>query len=199
MIRWCAMSFAVVAFAAVGCKGETKIEDNPKTIKELKHCKEKWDAKSSEVKELKDRLAKYELDEGDPDPEVVVINITDDKWEITGGAGPHARTNKTTPRGNADDDQLYKAFRKQVDASRGKMKRCYQNALKKNSAITAMTITLKLQVKFNTAGKPTWSNFSSPIKDTNFTSCMQGIVNKWKLPAPPRSVQFDASVTLRPQ
>ena len=200
MIR-CVVSLAFVALVvplALGCKGETKIEDNPKTIKELKHCKEKWDAKSGEVKELKERLAKYEL-KGQDDPEVVVVNITDNKWDIKGGLGPHARTTPGVPRGNADDDALYKAFRKQVDSARGKMKRCYQTALKKNSAISAMTISLKVQVKFNTAGKPTWSNFSSPIKDANFTTCMKGIVNKWKLPAPPRTVQFDANVTLRPQ
>ena len=197
MIRWCAMSLGVVALVAVGCKGETRIEDNPTTIKELKNCKDKWDAKSDEVKELKERLAKYELKTDDP--EVVVINITDDSWEITGGLGPSARTTPGTPRGNADDDALYKAFKKQVDGARGLMKRCYQNALKKNSAISAMTITLKVQVRFNTAGKPTWSDFNSPINDATFTSCMQGIVNKWSLPAPPRNVQFDASVTLRPQ
>lgn len=185
-----------LALAAFGCKGETKVRDNPKTTKQLKVCEEKKDEKDKRIKQLEARVSELELG-GTATGDEVLVKIDGDLMTVRGN-GPNARAGGGTPRGNAADDELYKAFLKELNGSRGRIKKCYQMALKKNSAITARTISLTVRVKFNTAGKAI-SSSAAPDIDNGFSVCMRQVAQSWQVPGPPQVVTFEAPITLSPQ
>jgi hypothetical protein len=183
-----------IAVGAVGCKGETKYKDKPETLDALKNCQSQRDEKDKYIKELEKRLADLEFKGGDAGE--VVVTITGDEIKID-GKGPNERAAPGEPAGNAKDAELYEAFIDLVNKSRGSIKKCYQNALKKNTALQARTISLKLQASFSSSGAITSSSFSPEISDA-FDQCMKSITAKWKLPAAPKAMKFTAPLTLTP-
>lgn len=115
---------------------------------------------------------------------------------ITAGKskGPH----RDTARGDAKDAELYEAFVKSLKKSRGAIKKCYQSALKKNSALSARTVTLNIGVDYRTNGKVKNANFS-PRVSKQFNQCMDSVAKNWTLPAMPRAVSFNYKQTLTPE
>ncbi len=117
------------------------------------------------------------------------------------GKGPNGRANAGTPReprGTANDEKLYASFVTSLKRSRASIKKCYQNALKKDTGLQARTVTLKIAVNYRTSGKVSKATFSPRISGT-FDRCMASIAQHWKLPAMPRKVSFNYRQTLTPQ
>jgi hypothetical protein len=183
-------SLAVVA----GCKGDTVTKDSPATIASLDECR----AKVKDQDELRALLDKElaELKLGSTTNEGVVVTFEGDLLTIKAGKGKGP--NKGEPKGNAKDEALYAEFVKRVRRSRGAIKKCYQNALKKNSALQARTVPLKIQVNFKTSGAMSSASFNPRISDT-FDKCMTGVAKNWKLPAAPRKVAFRYQMSLTPE
>lgn len=184
---WIALSLLVLA----GCKGETKVQDSPQTLAALESCQRTLGDKDQYIRELEQRLAALEARGGDQ----VVVSITGDEMKIT-GSGPNGQAGRGA--GDASDKELYQAFLDQVQRSRGAMKKCYQSALKKSSALQARTITVQLEARFTAAGKVSRAQFSPHI-DEVFDACMRSITTRWSLPAAPQGYTFQQPITLSPQ
>ena len=200
---------AVLSFSSCGKSGSTSSAATAELQGKLEACEQRGKQKDGYAGSLKERIEelneKQKGGDGDPTGEgnEVIVTIAGDALRIVGttGKGPHEGSKPstgTTKPGNADDQALYKSFLKAVNRSRGGIKKCYQRALKADSSLQARTISLKIKVRYDTAGKVTGTGFSPKIS-SKFDSCMGSITRRWKLPAPPRPVSFRAPVTLTPQ
>jgi hypothetical protein len=189
MTKW----LAVWTLAAVlaGCKGETKIQDNPQTLKALQDCQQGRTDKETYIKELEARL--YDLEHKAAGDSEVVVNISGDKLTIT-GQGPSVRAGGPA----APDEELFESFVKQVQQSRGSMQRCYQSALKKDTNLQARTMTMDVQVRFTPAGKVSQASFSPRISDS-FDTCMSTVAKRWQLEGASSPIVFRQPITLTPQ
>jgi hypothetical protein len=190
-----------VAFA-VACKGKVEYRDNPEVVSKLEACQKGLDEKAKYIKDLEARVAELEMKPAGQGEVVVMLSgpLPDGAiMEIKGGAGPHgASAPPSEPRGNADDEKLYEAFIAAVKSSRGSIRKCYQNALKKDTSLQARTVTLDIAVDYGTSGKVSGSTFSPRISQ-HFNECMAVIAGRWKLPAMPRAVTFKARQLLTPE
>ncbi len=186
---------AVVGLALVaGCKGDGKVKDSPETLRSLSDCEKSKQDKDTYIKELEKRLAEHELKGG----EEVVVTIEGEVLTISGikGKGPHQASG--VDKGDAKDVELYEAFLSAVKRSRGQVKQCYQNALKKNSALQARSIPMNIQVKYRTDGKVSLAQFSPRIS-ADFDQCMENVAAGWVLPKMPKPVTFQSKITLTPE
>jgi hypothetical protein len=188
---------AVSAVALLSCKGETKYRDNPDTMTQLEKCQNLSNEKQKYIANLEGKLAAIEQ-QGGPNGEVVISVSGDGTLTVTGGRGPTRATKPRDPAGDAKDLELYKAFLAKVNGTKGTIKKCYQNALKKDSSLTAATIVLNITVKYKASGSVANTDFDKSVS-SNFSSCMRTIAKKWNLPASVRSYTFKAPVTLTPQ
>jgi len=184
------LSIALVA----ACKGDGKVKDSPETLRNLSDCEKSKQDKDSYIKELEKRLAEHELGGGDE----VVVTIEGEVLTISAikGKGPHQASG--VEKGDAKDAELYEAFLAAVKRSRGQVKQCYQNALKKNSALQARSIPMNIQVKYRTDGKVSLAQFS-PRVSADFDQCMQNVASGWALPKMPKPVTFQSKITLTPE
>jgi hypothetical protein len=181
----------------MGCKGKTKIQDTPETLEQLENCRNRADERQKWITTLEGKLA--ELREGAGDEGEVVVNVTGDGTvEIVAGRGPNQTSRPKEPVATAADKELYEAFIKKVNGSRGQMRKCYQNALKKDSSLTARTITLHVTVRYRANGKVARADFDKRLTPA-FGSCMTAVARDWRLPPTPRGVTFKTPVTLTPQ
>ena len=188
-------SYAAVVVLLVACQGSGKSTPDPEMTRQLEACKKSNEQKDKYAKGLNERIAELQLES----EKEVIVTIQGDALNIVGTEGaPGPNKRNKTPVGNAGDQELYRSFLKAVNRSRGGIKKCYQRALKADSALQARTISLKIQVRYNTAGEVTRTSFAPRIS-SKFDSCMNNITKRWKLPAPPEAVTFRAPVTLAPQ
>lgn len=183
---------AVTAFAA--CKGETKYQDKPETIADLSRTTNLVNEQDKRIKQLEARVA--ELAAGAC--EEVVIRVDGDAVSVVTGKGPSGVSRPKDPTGDARDAELYNAFRDQVQSSRGAIKRCYQNALKKDSSLEQRTITVNITVKYKSSGKVSDVMLDKRVSD-NFAACLESTASSWTLPAAPKAFTFKAPVSLTPQ
>jgi hypothetical protein len=184
----------VLAMALIGlgaCKGEVVVKDTPETTRKLADCEKDRQAKAEYIKDLEKRVADAELSG-------VVVTVTGDTLTISGmtGKGPHTRSG--VAKGNAKDTELYEAFLAAVRQSRGRLKQCYQRALKKNSGLQARSIPMNIEVKYRTDGKVSAASFSVRIT-ADFDRCVQAIAKGWTLPKMPSPVTFRSKITLTPE
>lgn len=188
----------VLMLAGAGCKGKTVEKDSPETLNTLKMCEANLQEKVAYINTLNERITELESagTGASTDDAVVVVNIEGEAMVVTSGKGPNGRTGDAT--GNAKDTELYEAFVAQLKRSRGAIKKCYQAALKKNSALSAKSITLKIGVDYKTSGQVKAAHFSPTVSD-QFEKCMDGVASNWTLPAMPRSVTFNYNQTLTPE
>lgn len=193
-LAWVVIALVSTAFS-LGCRGEAKPKDTPETLQKLSDCDKAKQDKDAYIKDLEKRLADIELSGGG---EEVVVTVTGDNLVIAGvkGKGPSGRAK--IARGNAKDTELYEAFLKAVRMSRGKLKQCYQNALKKNSALQARSIPMAIRVQYRTDGKVSSAQFS-PRVSADFDRCMKNVASGWTLPKMPKSVVFNSKITLTPE
>lgn len=191
--QWVRMALLSIALVAA-CKGDGKVKDSPETLRNLSDCEKSKQDKDSYIKELEKRLAEHELGGGDE----VVVTIEGEVLTISAikGKGPHQASG--VEKGDAKDAELYEAFLAAVKRSRGQVKQCYQNALKKNSALQARSIPMNIQVKYRTDGKVSLAQFS-PRVSADFDQCMQNVASGWALPKMPKPVTFQSKITLTPE
>jgi hypothetical protein len=187
-------SFVLLAAAGVlaGCKGKTVVKADPEVVNRLKDCADKTKAKDDLIATYEADLAKYKLGSS-PGGNELVMRIDGDTLAITArpaGAGIPAVDDKVAI-------ELGNQFVDNVRKSRGSIQKCYEQALKKNTAIQARTITLQVSAKFSAAGAVSRSDFR-PDLGPAFDACMQGVATRWKLTAQAQGMSFQTTVTLSP-
>ena len=184
----------VASSMVLSCKGETTIKDNPETQKQLSSCESKIVEKDQYIATLEKRIEEIQANAGGN----VVVTLEGEAMSIKSGGdkGPHAGSGD--PKGTAKDAELYASFVAALKKSRGSIKKCYQGALKKNSALQARSVTLDIAVDYKTSGSVRNASFSPRISE-QFNTCMRTVAKNWKLPAMPRAVSFNYKQTLTPE
>ncbi len=196
--------WVVASLAVVACKGKVEYRDNPEVATKLTSCQKSLDEKIAYIKDLEEQAAQLKMKPaGDGEVFITLTAPLPDGaiMEIKGGPGPNGGTGTGEPRevkGNADDQKLYEAFITAVKNSRGSIRKCYQNALKKDTALQARTVTLDISVNYKTSGKVSGASFSPRVSE-NFNGCMDAIAQRWNLPAMPRAATFKARQLLTPE
>ncbi len=188
----------VVAAAScvVGCKGKVTYKDTPDTVKRLASLESQMGEKDTLLQTLRDENARLEREGGG-----VVAGGTEYTFLIEGDA----LTLKAKRGGGggeaAVDDATATALSAQfldvVQKSRGSIQKCYEQALKKSTGLQGRTVTLKLSASFTAAGAFTKVSFSPDLPDV-FDTCLRNIASKWKMPAAPAGLTFQAQVSLNP-
>lgn len=189
---------ALALFAA--CKGETKVKykTDKATQQQLKTCEESREILQKQVADLKLKTGTDPNKAGDADANEIVLRIEGNDIKIT--PQPAVATNRKRPVvGDAQAKELYKAFQAKVASSRGAFRKCYTTAMKKAPALQGQVISMNLSVRFESSGAARGVSLSKGVLGPIFSSCMNGVVKKWKLPAAPAGFTFQAPVTLTPQ
>ena len=176
--------------ALVSCKGETKIVDNPDTLRDLEDCNKNRGEKDKYIEQLKQQLADYKLNEANQE---LLVTIQGNDITISskdGGDGPGP--------GRAPTRDNIAAFVKQVQGSRGAMQRCYQTALKKDNNLQVRSVDVNIQVRFTATGKVSKATFRPSVSDS-FNQCMTTVAMKWQVPGAPVGAVLQQPITLTPQ
>lgn len=187
----------VLALTGFGCKGKTIEKDNPQTLDTLQKCEANLQEKVAYINTLNERITELESGGASGDG-AVVVSIEGEVMKISAGADKGPNSGGGDAKGNAKDVELYEAFVTQLKRSRGAIKKCYQAALKKNTALSARTVTLSIGVDYKTSGQVKAAQFSPRVSE-QFDQCMDGVASNWTLPAMPRAVSFNYNQTLTPE
>lgn len=187
----------MLALSVAGCGNKTKIEDNPETVENLNKCQANLKEKVEYINTLNERITALENGVGGTPEGAVVVNI-EGAPEIKVGKDKGPNAGSGDPKGTAKDAELYDAFVAQLKRSRGAIKKCYQHALKKNSALAGRSVTLNIGVDYKTSGKVKAANFTPRVSE-QFNQCMDGVAKNWTLPGMPRAVSFNYKQTLTPE
>ena len=185
--NWFILAFLCSALCA--CNGETKTQDSPETLRALDDCQQSRAEKDKYIKQLEERLADYKLKEANDE---IMVTIEGNDITLRGKSG------SPTSSGKAPKKEHITSFVKQVQAARGSMQRCYQNALKKDNNLQARPVTLNIQVRFTATGKVGKATFM-PVISHSFTKCMSAVATKWRVPGAPSGVIFQQPISLTPQ
>jgi len=187
------VSLAVLMMAlgsSVGCKGDRVIQADPQTKADLDRC-------------LKDRLAKDKLIKAEEDENARLMRDKGAGAEIVVSIEGNALTVRPPSPGEVrpiDDKavgEASKEFINVVARSRGAIQKCYEQALKKNTALQARTVTLSVSASFAQSGQYKSSNFAPSLGDS-FDSCIRTVAAKWTLPTTSPAMTFKAQVSLTP-
>lgn len=178
------------ALIANGCKGDTVTKPDPQTQADLDQCRKDKDEKDKRIAALQDENAQLMREKGSGAEIVVSIegNALTVKPHTGGGAPP------------IDDKAAAAASKEFLDVvarSRGAIQKCYEQALKKNSGLQAVTVSMKLSASFGASGEFSRMSTTRSLGDT-FDGCLHAVAQKWKLPAAPAAMTFQASVSLSP-
>jgi hypothetical protein len=189
MMRITMLLLLVVA----ACKGETKIQIDPQTQKDLTDCTANLKTKQDVITQLQDENTKLQTKQ--PVASEVLLAIEGNVLTVKpGGGGGQVATRPLTDAASlAAGNQFIDLVRK----SRGAIQKCYEQQLKKTSGLQSKTITLTVKASFTTAGAYQTASFSPSIGDT-FDSCMKSVASNWKLPQNSVAMTFQAPVTLTP-
>jgi hypothetical protein len=189
MIRASVIAVAALALAA-GCKGETVYKDKQETLDKLDAAQKQLQAQKDELDRLRADAAKCSMNQN---PGEIVVTIEGDIAKIKPGHGGGGGTTVD----DATTAKQSQAFLDMVQRSRGAIQKCYEQALKKNSGLQARTISLKLSAKFQASGDFAGSDFNPSLGDV-FDSCLRTVAGRWKMPAAPAAMTFQANVSLSP-
>jgi hypothetical protein len=196
MMRSFAYVSAVVvplALVLAGCKGDPVYKDTPDTVAKLESLTQQLEEKDKAKKQCEADLAA--LQRGQAAGGEIVVTIEGDVLKIKPGHGGSG-----TPERPIDDATAAKqsqAFLDIVSRSRGAIQKCYEQALKKNSGLQAVTVSMKLSASFGASGEFSRMSTSRSLGDT-FDGCLHAVAAKWKLPAAPAAMTFQAQVSLSP-
>lgn len=187
-------TFVILMLSSLAACKSPAPKDKPETLARLADCEER-SAKMAAKDQL---IATYEAEitrlkaEGTGKEYVFVIqgDALVVKSKPAGGASPPPIDDKLAA-------QLSQQFIDVVNKSRGSIQKCYEQALKKNTGLQARTISLTVSANFSPAGAYTRGSFQPPLGDA-FDGCMKGVATKWKLPAAPQMMSFQATVSLSP-
>ena len=184
-------STTLVLLLLGACKGETKIQADPKTQADLDSCRAAMSEKDKLCKSLEDDNARLMREKGSTAGEIVV-SIEGNALTVRPGKPGEARPIDDKVAGEAS-----KQFIDVVARSRGAIQKCYEQALKKDSSIQARTITLTVSASFSQAGAYKTSSFSPSLGDA-FDTCIKTVASKWVLPQSSPAMTFKAQVSLTP-
>jgi hypothetical protein len=180
-----------LGLGAGACKGSTVYKDSQDTLDKMSSLQKQLDAQKAQIQQLSDANAACERDKGTGGELAFVIE--GDLLKIKPGkpGASHPGIDDATA------GKQSQAFLDIVQRSRGAIQKCYEQALKKNSGLQSRTISLKLSAKFSSAGDFNGSSFNPSLGDT-FDNCLRTVAGRWKMPAAPAAMTFEASVSLSP-
>ena len=194
-------SFALVFVLAVAvgaCKRDQP-RDTPATLAKLEDCTAqlgKLADKDKLIASYEQEIARLKLAGADGGSYTFVLE--GDAW--TRAAKPAGGGGGGGGGGAIDDkaaDALAKEFIALVEHARPPIQKCYVQALKKNAALQARTVTLKASASFGGDGGFRKASFSPPLGDA-FETCMRAVAGRWKLTATGGAATFQATVSLSP-
>jgi hypothetical protein len=176
----------------VGCKGETITKDKPETLQALDVAQKTLEEKNKLIAALQAENARCGSGGGE-----IVVAIEGNLMTVKSGGGGGG-----TPTPRIDDKAAAAAateFQNLVEKSRGAIQKCYEGALKKNSAIQGRTITMTVSATFSDQGGYKSSNFSAPVNLGDvFDTCIKAVAAKWQMPTNSPAMTFKAQVSLTP-
>ena len=176
--------------AAVGCKGETKIQPDPRTKEDLDSCLKAKDEKDKLCKSLEDENARLMREKGSGAE--IVVSIEGNALTVKPGKPGEVR-----PIDDKAAAEASKQFLDVVQRSRGAIQKCYEQALKKNTGLQAKTVTLTVSATFATSGAYKNASFQPSLGDT-FDTCIHAVAQKWALPTNSPAMTLRAQVSLTP-
>lgn len=187
-----AVCVALATLALGACKN-APAKDKPETLAKLKDCEDRTAGLAD-----KDRLIQqYEA-------EIARLKLEGGAKEFVFTIDGEALALKSRPQGAGGppiDDKTAAAMSQNfidvVNKSRGAIQKCYEQALKKNDGLQARTISLTVSASFQSSGAYSKSSFH-PVLGEAFDACMKGVATRWKLPAAPQGMTFQATVSLSP-
>ena len=179
-----------VALAAFGCKGETVVKPDPQTAADLDACKKSVDEKDKLIKAEEEENARLMREKGSGAE--IVVSIEGNMLTVHPGKPGEVR-----PIDDKAAAAAAKEFEDLVAKSRGKIQRCYEQALKKRNDLQARTVTLTVSASFQQSGAFSTSSFAPSLGDV-FDSCMQTVAKSWVLKQNSPALTFKASVSLTP-
>lgn len=185
----------VIAFllpvALLACKGETVVKDNPDTLRDLDICKKTLEESKKLAQALQDENARLMRGSGGSE---IVVAIEGNLMTVR-----PAKPGETRPIDDKVVAAASKEFEDVVRKSRGAIQKCYEQVLKKDTALQASTITLTVSATFSGQGAYQSSTFhaTKSLGDT-FDNCMKTIAQKWQLPQNSQTMTFKAQVSLTP-
>jgi hypothetical protein len=189
MKRWLVGALLTALVTAAGCKGETVYKDSAETISRMETCENKVEQQANYIKQLEGQVTELKAKATGDELFVTMEGVL----EIRSASGGSRK-----PPPDVDVTEQAKAFQNHVKLARGSVKRCYQNALKKDSSLTASIITVTVKVSYGKDGKVSRVGLSRPVSDV-FSSCLKGVADDWKIPPAPKSLTFSQSFELTPQ
>jgi hypothetical protein len=184
-----ALTVLVTLGTVAGCKGDKVIQPDPKTQADLDQC-------------LKDKAEKEKLIKSEEDENAALMREKSSGKEIVVAIEGNLLTVKPGAPGEVRpiDDKVVgeaaKQFQNVVERSRGAIQKCYEQALKKDAALQARTVTLSVSASF-TSGQFKGSNFAPSLGDA-FDACIRTVASKWTLPPTAPAMTFKAQVSLTP-
>ncbi len=187
-------AIAIASVAAVGCKGKAEVRDNPQTVKELTSCQDTVASKEKYIKDLNGRIAELTTKAGG---EITVTYKGDPPMSIKAISGSIVRKSGSRKPAVANK-AMFDLFLKKIRLSRGSIRKCYQNALKKDSGLQARTVTLSIDVRYRNSGKVQKATFSPRISPS-FVTCMNSVSKRWALPTSPGALMQFPGLRLTPQ
>ena len=173
------------------CKGETKIQSDPQTQKDLDSCRASLTEKDKLCKAIEDDNARLQREKGTA-PGDIVVSIEGNALTVRPGKPGDVRPIDDKAAGEAS-----KQFIDVVAKSRGAIQKCYEQALRKDTGLQARTITLTVSASFSQAGGYKSSAFSPSLGDA-FDTCIKTVASKWALPQNSPAMTFKAQVSLTP-
>jgi hypothetical protein len=183
------LTVLVTLGTVAGCKGDKVIQPDPKTQADLDQC-------------LKDKAEKEKLIKSEEDENAALMREKSNGKEIVVAIEGNLMTVKPGAPGEVRsiDDKVVgeaaKQFQNVVERSRGAIQKCYEQALKKDAALQARTVTLSVSASF-TSGQFKGSNFAPSLGDA-FDACIRTVASKWTLPPTAPAMTFKAQVSLTP-
>ena len=191
MIR---QSLVLVLSLAVGCKGETKIQDNPQTKADLDACLTAKADKEAMNAKLLDENAKLLKGNTQNASSEIVVTIQGDVLTVKpGGGGGNAGPPVDPKVSSALSSQFIDIVRK----SRGSFQKCYEGVLKKRSDLQAHAQMITVTASFDKQGVYKNATFA-PSLDATFDNCVHGIAIHWALPATSPAITLQAPIELKP-
>lgn len=189
---------AVLVAAAAGCRSGAVEKDSAETLARLEEYQRAVADKDKLIKQLNARID--ELDDG------VLIKLEAPQADGTPGPiaeivgrGPNARAGGGASSEPAPSDvEVYKAFVARVEGSLGRMRKCYEAALKKSSNLQARAIMLTIQVRFYTTGQVGSVTFRPQISP-DFVRCATAVAKSWTLNKLPEAIKVEYQTRLKPQ
>jgi hypothetical protein len=187
-------TISLLLLVLAACKGETKIQIDPQTQKDLDAANEKLATLRTEVTQLREENTKLQTKQA-PGEITVAFEDKPEKCMIT--VRPGKPGEPVRPIDDKATELASKQFYDLVRKSRGAIQKCYEQQLKKTSGLQSKTITMYVKASFTQTGAYQSSSFSPSIGDT-FDTCMKSVASNWKLPQNSIAMTFQAPVTLTP-